>query len=331
MKPSNGYHQFIFTGPYAGLCAKFMDNKRYLGFKYYEAGQWLRMFDNYCSRTRCAVPAAPDKTLVKKFLNSVSYLTPKSKSNILGILRQFGLFLSSLNYKPYIPPVQKLSVGEFVPHIYSKNEVKRLLASVRNMKVNLRSPYMHAVLLTIMRVLYGCGLRVSEAVNLLKSDVDLEEGILLIRESKFEKDRLIPMSASLISVCRQYVQDPAILSASNSYFFPAPDRGPMSTSTIRERFQTMLSKTGIGRHSEGCPRLHDLRHTFAVHCLQRWARAGVDVMTALPILPTYLGHDDIKATCRYLRLTAELFPEISMTMSKMYHGVFPEVVNAEAY
>jgi integrase len=291
----------------------------------------IRMLDNYCSHTHCTVPTIPDKTLIKGFLDSVSYLTPKSRSNILGMLRQFGLFLSDLHYKPYIPPVQKVPVGEFVPYIYSKNEITRLLAAVRNMKVNLRSPYMHAVLPAIIRMLYGCGLRISEAVNLLTSDVDLDQGILHIRESKFEKDRLIPMSASLISACRQYVQDPAIRSASSLYFFPAPDGGPLSTSTIRERFWVMLTKTGIRRHRDRRPRLHDLRHTFAVHCLRRWAKTGVDVMTALPILATYLGHGDIKATCRYLRLTADVFPEISETMSKAYHEIFPEVANVEAY
>ena len=327
MNPSNGHYQFIFTGPYADLCARFMDHKRALGFKYYEAGQWLRMFDNYCRNTHSIVPIVPDKTLVQNFLDSVSYLAPKSKASILTMLRQFGLFLTELNYKPYIPPIQKVPVGEFVPYIYSKKEVKRLLASVEGLKVNLRSPYMHAILPTIMRMLYGCGLRISEAVNLLKSDVDLEEGILLIKVSKFEKDRLIPMSESLLSACRQYVQEPAIRLASSLYFFPAPDGGPMSTSTIRERFHTMLAKTRIGLHQDRRPRLHDLRHTFAVHCLRNWARNGVDVMTALPILATYLGHDDIKNTCRYLRLTADVFPEISSTMSKVYHGVFPEVLS----
>jgi integrase len=324
-------YEFTFTGPYADLCMRFINHKRALGFKYYEGGQWLRMFDNYCKSIRSAVPPTPDKPLINGFLDALPYLAPKSKSNILTTLRQFGLFLFELNYKAYIPPMQKMMGSEFTPYIYSKSEVKRLLASINDMKVNLRSPYMHAVLPTMIRMLYGCGLRISEAVALLKSDVNLDDGVLLIRESKFEKDRLIPMSESLRSVCRRYLDDHRIMTAASPYFFPAPDGGFLSTSAIRERFHVMLTKTGIGRGRQNRPRLHDLRHTFAVHCLRQWVKGGVDIMAALPVLATYLGHDDIKCTGRYLRLTADVFPEIATLMSRTYTELFPEVSDVDAH
>jgi len=324
-------YEFTFTGPYADLCTQFISHKRALGFKYYESGQWLRMFDNYCKTVHRTVPSVPDKSLINGFLDTLSYLAPKSKSNILTTLRQFGLFLSELNHEAYIPSMQKLKGNEFTPYIYSKSEVKRLLASINDMKVNLRSPYMHAVLPTIIRMLYGCGLRISEAVALLKSDVNLDEGVLLIRESKFEKDRLLPMSESLLLVCRHYLEDHRIMAAESPYFFPAPDGGFLSTSAIRERFRTMLAKTGIGQGRRNRPRLHDLRHTFAVHCLRQWVKDGVDIMAALPVLATYLGHDDIKSTGRYLRLTADVFPEIAALMSKTCTGLFPEVSDVAAH
>jgi integrase len=285
------------------------------------------MFDSYCQKTRYPLPPAPDKIVVNGFLSTLSYLAPKSKMNILTMLRQFGLFLSELRYEAYIPPTQKATSSEFTPYIYSTAEIKKLLNSVKHLKINMRSPYMHVVLPTMMRMLYGCGLRISEAVNLLKSDVDLRSGVLTIRESKFERDRLIPMSDSLSIACRKYADDPRIISADSQYFFPAPDGGPLSTGTIRSRFHAMLFKTKIGLGRKIKPRLHDLRHTFAVHCLRQWVKGGQDIMAVLPILATYLGHGDIKCTGRYLRLTAEVFPEISRLMSKVYVDVIPEAVN----
>ena len=175
----------------------------------------------------------------------------------------------------------------------------------------------------LFRILYCCGLRVSEALNLQIPDVDLENGTLLIVNGKFGKDRLVPMSGTITALCREYR---ANMPPGSDYFFPAPDKGPYSSCTIYTRFREILWQAGIphgGRHRG--PRVHDIRHTFAVHSLNNWVQKGMDIYTAIPILCTYLGHKNLSSTQRYLRLTPEVFPEVTEAFEAHFGSVFPEV------
>ena len=163
----------------------------------------------------------------------------------------------------------------------------------------------------LLRLLYGCGLRVSEAVGLLCRDADLEKGILTIREAKNGRDRLIPVSESLLKRMRTYRNDTAYWLRENDFFFPAPDRTILSPNTVYHRFRKILWDAGIPYNGKGNgPRLHDIRHTFAVHTLQKWVEQGEDLTSMLPVLSVFMGHKSMRATSQYLRLTAELYPNV---------------------
>jgi integrase len=165
----------------------------------------------------------------------------------------------------------------------------------------------------------------------MKVDVDLENGILTVRNAKFGKDRYIPMSNSLTSTCKSYAVSEQISESRSDYFFPAPDNGRISPQTISIRFRDMLKKSGIGYGGRGIgPRLHDLRHTFAVCCLRKFVSEGMDILAALPVLSTYMGHETVLNTQCYLRLTADVFPEITELMGNVYTNLFSEVKVYEA-
>ena len=185
------------------------------------------------------------------------------------------------------------------------------------------SPQRVYVMSLLFRMLYGCGLRVSEALNLVIADVNLEQGVLHIRNSKFGKERLVPMSESLTYCCSKYVSSVGHHRKDETAFFQTPKGEHYVSHTIHYAWRQTLHYAGISYGGKGKgPRIHDLRHTFAVHCLQKWAEAGEDLNAKLPYLSAYMGHVGLSSTQQYLRLTAEAFPHIVSAMEANF-DVFP--------
>jgi integrase/recombinase XerD len=175
-------------------------------------------------------------------------------------------------------------------------------------------------------LLYGCGLRISETLALKQKDMDLKQGIITIRGSKFNKDRLIPMSPSLTRYLETYSLKIHQFSIAEDIFFMKKDKTAYAYDTVYKHFRKMLRQSGISHGGKGRgPRLHDLRHTFAVHSLNQMVRQGMDLYCALPILSTYLGHASVAATDRYVRLTEEAYPGILETVSRTCSYIFPVV------
>jgi site-specific recombinase XerD len=207
----------------------------------------------------------------------------------------------------------------FVPYIYSHEELRHLLEATslcehRCCKVR---AYTYRALILL---LYGAGLRISEALALTLNDVSLSTALIQIRETKFYKTRLVPIGPDLVNVLTHYAGQrnkehsaqpdrPYFVSRTGSAIQPwAPD---LIFSRLRRRAK-------VERHDGGRfqPRLHDLRHSFAVHRLISWYRQGSDVQRLLPQLATYLGHVDVAATQRYLTMTPELLREASLRFER---------------
>ena len=173
---------------------------------------------------------------------------------------------------------------------------------------------------TLLLLLYGAGLRISEALALTLADVDLDSGILCIRESKFYKTRLVPIGADLIRILTLYAarRRQQHAEVASPFFVSRKDdvvtrqNAEMAFCRLRIR-ANVLDETGGARQQ---PRLHDLRHSFAVHRLISWYRDGADVQRLLPKLSTYLGHVHISGTQRYLTLTPELLREAGLRFER---------------
>ncbi len=182
----------------------------------------------------------------------------------------------------------------------------------------------------LFRILYCCGLRVGEALKLKTEDVDIDNGLLRLLETKSSKERLVPMSATLTQICAEYRSSPLVIGYGSEYFFPAPDNRHYAVCTIYERFREYLFAAGIGHGGRGKGRrLHDLRHTFAVHTLNKWAEEGRDLYVALPLLSTYLGHVNLNSTEQYLRLVPEAFAQVTVPFETSFGEVFPEVCDED--
>lgn len=156
--------------------------------------------------------------------------------------------------------------------------------------------------------------------------MDLHAGVLTVNDGKFNKDRLVPMSAELIHRCEDYTKQVHLFKENNTYFFPSPAGQAVTIGNAYKNFRKFLWQAHISHGGWGKgPRTHDLRHTFAVHCLRNWVFQGKDLAAYLPVLKTYLGHHSFRDTAQYLRLTAELYPDITAKVEKAFGHVIPVI------
>jgi len=314
------------------LVAQFLVYKRAQGYKYKAAEESLNRFIKFSANfglSECCL----SKELVEAHNSKRPDETPKTQAIRISDLRQFCIYLNELGHKAYISPPNRLSKysSSFVPYIFTHDEINRIFKSVDKLKPSSRynSTVVYPVLI---RILYGCGLRISEALDLTVRDVDLVNGVLTIKKSKFDKDRMVPMSESLNSVCKIFYGQIHKNSTENDYFFKNKNGSRRSKNTVYHQFRDILWTSGIPYGGKGKgPRLHDMRHTFCCHTLKDIADKGIDLYCSLPILSTYLGHSSITATEKYLRLTEELYPYIIKRVQDTTSYVYPEVHIVETY
>jgi integrase len=202
-------------------------------------------------------------------------------------------------------------------------ELRKFFQAVDSLEPTARSPLRHLIMPEVFRLLFGCGFRVREVLKLRVRDVDLQQGIITVRQGKFRKDRLVPPALSLVNRLRKYAahfeNHPP-----DAIFFPGPGGRPYSLRTIYGLFRQLLLQCGIPHAGRGKgPRIHDARHLFAVRVLRRWYRDGEDLDAKLPLLATYLGHQNLSGTQYYLHFTAELFPEITARADAAFGDVIP--------
>jgi integrase/recombinase XerD len=211
----------------------------------------------------------------------------------------------------------------FTPYIYSRDELQRLV-DVAAVQEHPRMKLQALTLRTLILVLYGAGLRLSEALHLKLTEAHLQDSLLTIRESKFYKTRLVPIGPHLTTALSAYAEKRCHSASLNpdSLFFVTRD-GECITRQIAERsFDRLRNRAGVHRNDGARyqPRLHDLRHSFTVHRLVSWYRQGADVQRLLPQLSTYLGHVHVASTQHYLTMTPELLQEASLRFELYARG-----------
>ena len=214
---------------------------------------------------------------------------------------------------PKSPPVAP-------PYIYSRDELRRLLdaTTTYRKRVNQLEPHTFRAFLLL---LYAAGLRRGEALRLTMADVDLQAALLTVRKTKFSKTRFVPLGPQLAQAMRAYAAQQKASGnsqAGEAPFFANRDGTPLAARTVSKAFAQLRQAAGVCRESGARyqPRLHDLRHSWAVHRLSAWYRQGADVQRMLPLLSTYLGHTSIAATQTYLSMTPDLLREAAVRFER---------------
>ncbi len=308
--------------------AEFLEEKRSAGCRYKREAWALRAFDKYLCDIGHPTQTLP-KEVVEGWVLGRPHQCPKTQQYYTGLIRQFAMYLVRMGLAAHIPDGSRTPVVQrcLAARVFTRDEVKKLLAAVDRLAPDGRGlmagTRRHLVFPTLFRVLYGCGLRCGEALRLTVEDVDLGAGVLAVREGKFRQERLVPVSASLLKRLRAHS---AALGprSSDAPFFPAPGGGAYSLGAVYHFFRRALHVAGIPHHGRRHgPRVHDLRHAFAVHRLETWHREGADLGVKLPVLATYMGHQNLAGTQRYLRLTASIFPDLTGTLEAAYGRLLP--------
>ena len=210
------------------------------------------------------------------------------------------------------------------PYIYSKVELKKLFDTALAYQKN-RSRTPPECIQMILKVTYFLGLRTHATVSLTVDDIDMREGHAVIRESKFNKTRIVPFNGQVQEMLKGFIEWRASIHPNHkegtALFLDRAGR-PIRIDTVRGCFQRIRAAAGISRNDGACfqPRLHDLRHTFAVNRLTAWYREGKDVQRLISSLSTYLGHDKVSNTSVYLTMTDSLLKEASKRFEAYSNG-----------
>jgi integrase/recombinase XerD len=304
-----------FASPFAADLDAFLSVKRASGRRYDRAAFRLRSLDRFL------VQHAKEMTGAIELASAIpiwlarrgSAGTPATIHMEFSVARQFCLFLRRHDPDCFVPGSElapSKSGRRFLPYIFSVEEVRRLLRGTDALKILKASPcprFLSIAYHMIIMVLFCTGLRLGEAVRLRLEDVDLRRRTFFIRDSK-GRSRWVPFDTGLARHLRVYLQARSSVATPGAPFFvKATGRAYCYVSSVgiilRHLFRRLGLKPSRGRRG---PRVHDIRHSFAVHRLTRWYHDGVDLHSRLPWLSAYMGHDDLLGTQRYLTATPEL-------------------------
>ena len=293
----------------ASQISAFIAEKRACGCKYEKEAKTFQTLDRFLVEQGINTPVLPE-LVVEKWIEKRPNEKRKNQKWRLNFTKRFAKYLQLNGYAAYYPEltISSRDDADFSPCIFTSDELARIMKYFETMVPSRQCPTAHLVFPLLFKTLICCGLRAGEATRLRVKDVDLINGVLQIWETKHDKPRYVPLSKSLWADYEQYFEEIHAESSGNNYFFPNPRKSCYHTTTVYNRFRDALWHCGIAHKGRGYgPRVHDLRHTFAVRSMQKLKKSKSDIVTTLPYLSAYLGHCNMSATQIYLHLTAECY------------------------
>ena len=303
-----------------------IEQKQALGYKYASETAMLRRFDVFCMKNH------PNETvLTREIMLAWATKRPEEKpatlQNRISPVKELAKYMVRLGLNAFILPKGLMPrVPRYVPYIYSNQELQRIFEQTDRCHYCSQVPYRHLIMPIFFRLLYSSGLRLSEARLLKVADVDLVNGIITITNAKLDKHRQLPVSQGLLQRLQTYHQMVHPLSNPDDWFFPGYQGKAMTMGNVEKNLRKFLWQAGISHGGRGKgPRVHDLRHTFAVHCLRKWVMEAKDLRAYLPVLQAYLGHVSLSDTAYYLHLTADVFPNITEKIETLFADLIPKV------
>jgi integrase len=286
--------------------------RRALGFK-------LREDERTLGQLVCYLEAAGASTVTSELAIGWARMPvgvhPNQWAKRLRIARGFAAYLQTIDPTAEIPPADVFPVRRqrATPYLFSQQDICRLLAEARR----LRNPMRAASYEALFGLLAVSGMRIGEALALERSDVDLDAGLITIRKAKGDRARLVPLHPTTVEALRHYAstRDRLCPKPRSRAFFLSSAGTPVLAVSLRAEFREIMTRVGV-RTQEVRPRIHDLRHRFAVQTLIDWLRAGADIDERIATLSTYLGHVSPADTYWYLSASPEL---MALAADKLHH------------
>jgi integrase len=295
----------------------YLRHRRSLGYALRVEGELLLGFARFADR--CGHRGPPTNHLALKWATLPSSATRLYKARRLEIVRTFAKHLIATEPSTEVPPRNVLGPAHRrnPPHIYTAEQIQTLMARASRLSGDLRPQ----TFVTLVGLIASTGLRISEALRLGVADVDLDQGVLTIRESKFRLSRLVPLDRSTVAALKRY-QTCRLRFWPHSPFFLVSERGrPLSGSIVHQTFR-QLAGSIMPTSNRSTVRIHDLRHTFACRVIEKWERTKRRAAGRIAVLSRYLGHARVTDTYWYLSATPELLAAASRNFKTPHHEKF---------
>ncbi|WP_431608771.1 tyrosine-type recombinase/integrase [Chryseobacterium sp. 'Rf worker isolate 10'] len=324
--------EFVFTSKIAPYIESFLREKEQKGFLKRDGLKWIMLeFDKFYNEYNIRDSYIKQETIVE-WKNSRSNDSERSLYIKISAWNQLAKYMCSLGVECYIPRLPKNGgKNRYLPYVFTHKEMEEIFSTSSQIKIWKKDPrIMVFVVPALIRLLYSTGIRISEALEIKNEDIDFEKRCIRIIGEKNNTERLSAINDSLLLVLKQYKEFRDCIRVENillpnHHFFITQLGKKCCVNRIRDWFNEILKFLGIKQKTGGNPpRLHDLRHTAAVHALIKMVKNDIDIYCALPIISAFLGHVNVRSTEMYVRMTAEAFPEL-INMEKLAAQIFPTV------
>jgi len=321
-----------FRSPIAAAIERYLAHKRALGCRFRTEEKALCLLDRFLVERGVKAIDEIDPELIEAFLASRPRTRPRSYNHLLCTVRRLYDWLVAQGDLPSSPvrTRPRRETSHRIPFLFNADLARRLLEAAARLPDRSHAPLRGQTYRTMFALLYGLGLRVGEVARLHVGDVDLDRQLLVIRDTKFSKSRLVPFGPRIGQLLNDYLaartQRCGSLSA-DALVFSFHGSKPISATAIGTTLHHLFAELGLQiPPGASRPRVHDLRHSFAVGTLLRWYREGLDPATRLLHLSTFLGHADPASTAVYLTITPELLAQASRRFERFAGEKLREVL-----
>jgi integrase/recombinase XerD len=316
----------VFIGTLAPYLEGFITEKKTLGCRYIEEERLAHEFDKRSLQYNCSEGMVTE--LVDEFIKFKPNWQATTQKRHISFIQNFGRYLINHDINAFLPGYVSTRKAHicFKPYIFSHSEIDAILIATDNIHPNYRNS--HIFYPVLFRMLYGTGMRISEALNLTMANIDLGKKTIHVINPKNHKDRVLPISDSLTEYCWWYQsQIHPVYHKDDPFFKSNRSDGYYHRNNVQVYFSNILAGMNLptNGYKGGGPHLHCLRHTFCIHSLEQMLKSSVPHGVALQLLSAYMGHQSLSATARYLQLTAEAFPDLMAVIEDAFQDIFPKI------
>lgn len=299
-------------------------------FRHYK--RTIKLFDDYLWQINHNKKEVSQDIIDEWIKKTSKGISANTISQHVHHIRQLLKFLTDCGYPCFIPKTV-ITKDTYVPHLYSDEELRKIftIADYLMAPCATKNVYIEQEMPMLLRLLLCCGLRVGEALNIKVGDIDFQRNLIVLRVTKKYKQRLVPYEENLADIIYRYCVAMGILTNPDSYLFPTIDKDiPVSANSIRNYFKVILKNAEIhvekSKEYERGLCVHCFRHTFAVRSFDKNERNGIRAYESVPFLSTYLGHDSLYETEKYLKYSGTYFEDTLTKFESYAEGLFPEVI-----
>jgi len=312
---------YNFTSNFSNDMYRFLELKESLNFSPNSYDWGLNSIDTY-AKTYFPNETELTKAFVESWIkNCRSNITQNGQRGRVTIIRDFSRYLKLKGHDSYVIDASLVPKSQsYIPHLFTDNELKQFFRAADTLpakknKSNIIAP-------VLFRMMYCCAMRPNEPLALLRNDVDLINGIIIIKNSKRHTDRIIQLTEELVTYLKEY--DESV--GNREFFFSSQSNGQLKIGWSYNIFETCWVKAGLGSRNTA-PRPYDFRHSSSSRVILKWIQEDKDIMAMLPYLQTHLGHKNLKDTLYYIHLLPEhIFDSQKIDLTD-FNQIYPEIKN----